>query len=76
MKQQFKMIFTALFIALLLVGCSKQSDNEEAEVAATPDEGVVAAEEENVDESAEEEPDRGKGNRNHKTCRASRGNGN
>ena len=50
MKQQFKMIFTTLFIAILLVGCSKQSDNEEAEVAVTPDEDVEveASEEENV----------------------------
>ena len=48
MKQHFKMIFSVLFIALLLVGCSKESDNEEAETAKTSDEGVVAAEEEKV----------------------------
>ena len=56
MRQQFKTILMALFITILLVGCSQQSGNEEAEVDATPDEAVVAAEEESEDESTEEEP--------------------
>ena len=57
MRQQFKMIFTTLFIAILLVGCSEKSDEGEAEAAVTPEENVEieATEEENVEEPTEEE---------------------
>ncbi|MCG7344143.1 hypothetical protein MHZ92_08365 [Sporosarcina sp. ACRSL] len=57
MRQPLKILITALFIALLLVGCTKETDQGEAEAAKTPDEDVVTSEEENAEESVEGETD-------------------